>query len=325
MPKLIIASFILFLINSTSYAQNKNCASDELMEIRGVVELTSGCIYKSRVLITESNTHLDCKGAEFKGHSSQKIGILIDSKGKEINNISVRNCRVSGFDSSGVRVTWDRVDSKKGDDKENIYKKTPKDITLDNLYIENSGRVGVYVDDYVQNLTLKNSVVIGSGATGIYLEHSSRDISILDNKIINNGFGVNSKREGLAIDSSANNIISGNVFKSNNAGGIFLYKNCGEHIESGNQVLRWQHSDFNVISNNYFEDEKVGVWLASRQEKNLKGMRCGDPVLNDKGWYADYADNNKVEKNKFCRTKKEFIDKGQFNIISGSMQFCVLP
>ena len=26
------------------------------MEIRGVVELTSGCIYKSRVLITESNT-----------------------------------------------------------------------------------------------------------------------------------------------------------------------------------------------------------------------------------------------------------------------------
>ena len=37
-------------------------------------------------------------------------------------------------------------------------------------------------------------------------------------------------REGIAIDGSRNNRISNNVINLNSAGGIFLYKNCGEYV-----------------------------------------------------------------------------------------------
>ena len=36
-------------------------------------------------------------------------------------------------------------------------------------------------------------------------------------------------REGISVDGSYDNTIVGNVFAGNSAGGLFLYKNCGEY------------------------------------------------------------------------------------------------
>lgn len=317
-----LIGILIFFYGNLSHAEEKKCSSDNLMLVKGNVELKGGCVYEAQVVINQSNTHLDCKGAQFKGRSGWKIGLLIDSKGKELKNISIKNCRFYGFESSGIRVTWDVIDSRKGDDRDAIYAKTPRDISISNVTVEKSGRVGIYIDDYVQDLTVADSVISDSGAVGIYLEHSTQRINIINNQIVNNGYGGRVNREGLAIDSSAHNKVIGNVFKSNNAGGIFLYKNCGENIDSGKQVVRWQHSDFNIIKNNYFENEKIGVWLASRQERDLRGMKCGDPVLNSRGWYADFADNNVLDDNQFCQTEKNVIDKGRSNSVSGSVNFC---
>ncbi len=179
-----------------------------------------------------------------------------------------------------------------------------------------SGRVGIYFDDYVTHSTLSHSIVRDSYMSGIYLEHSSRNNKVVDNQIIDNGherFGKG-KREGLAVDSSAYNLIEGNRFESNGAGGVFLYKNCGEHFSTGKSVIRWQHSDYNVIRNNTFVNEPVGIWLASRQNRDLSGFDCGDkPREGSLKFYPDYADNNVVEGNHFFGGKVMVRNDGQGN------------
>ena len=300
------------------------CEAADLDNISGKVVLPENCSYRRQIMITTSHTTLDCRNSTFIGTGREKIGLIIDSKGKPLSDITVKNCNFTKFDSSGVRVTWSEADIRKGDDHARIYERTPTGIVLDNINVKDSGRVGIYIDDYVTDTTIRNSNITGSGGVGIYLEHSSQRIKLLNNKIVGNGFlkGGKSQREGVAVDSSANNLIQGNLFKGNGAGGIFLYKNCGEHISTGKQVLRWQHSDHNLIKNNVFIDETVGVWLASRQGRDLTNWDCGDPPMNSRGQYADYANDNQLKDNIFCRTASAVTDNGKSNQVSGSTYSC---
>jgi hypothetical protein len=67
------------------------------------------------------------------------------------------------------------------------------------------------------------------------------------------------------------------------------------------------HSADNVIAFNRFENEKVGVWIASRQSRDLKGFACGDPVVHEKKfgpftlerYYRDHAERTAVRFNCF--------------------------
>lgn len=274
----------------------------ELPEVRGNTSLSPHCVYKEAVIITSSNTTLDCHGAVLEGDNERPFGIMINSRGKPLSDVTVRNCKVRHFTRSGIRITSDIAASKLSPNHEENYRRTPTRITLENVEVTGSGRVGIYFDDYVTHSTLSHSIVRDSYMSGIYLEHSSRNNKIVNNQIISNGhesFGKG-KREGLAVDSSAYNLIEGNRFESNGAGGVFLYKNCGEHFSTGKSVIRWQHSDHNVIRNNTFVNEPVGIWLASRQNRDLSGFDCGDKPRDSSGkYFNDYADNNVVEGNKF--------------------------
>ncbi len=290
--------------------------------IQGKLDLAEGCVFETSIKIISSNTILDCKGSTFLGLPGQKIGLLIDSEGRELNNVVVRNCIFRGFESSGIRISWDINDVAKGNDKEEIYRRTPTKILLDNIKVIDSGRVGVYIDDYVSGVSIVGSEISNSGGVGIYLEHSSRDNKIIGNVISKNGFRNKSSREGLAIDSSANNEVIGNSFVGNSAGGVFLYKNCGEHFDSGRQVIRWQHSNFNIINNNKFFEEKIGIWLASRQNKKLDKWGCGDPK-NTHGNYDDFANNNIVADNNFCKVETPFIDSGFRNTVLNVVVSCI--
>lgn len=40
-------------------------------------------------------------------------------------------------------------------------------------------------------------------------------------------------------------------------------------------------SDENIVRHNVFVGERVGVWLASRQSKDLSKWDCGDPPLTE--------------------------------------------
>lgn len=310
-------------LSSMAHAK-AGCDAELPGKIKGHITLPESCVYQVQLKITDGNTTLDCKNSTFDGGGVRKLGLLIDSEGNRLADVTVKNCTFKNFTSNGIRVAWTAKDNDKGADHKVIYERTPTRINFENVKVVNAGRVGIYLDDYTSYITIKNSEITGSGGVGIYLEHSSKNISLTSNRIAENGFGVgaNNPREGLAIDSSADNSIVGNVFQHNAAGAIFLYKNCGEHFNTGKQVLRWQHSNNNVIEDNSFLDEKIGVWLASRQGRDLARWDCGDPSINKKGNYADFADFNEVKNNTFCRTLNSIRDNGKENKISGQKTAC---
>ena len=283
-------------------------------EINSSRVLQPNCIYKQSLTITKSNVTLDCRGATLQGTVKDKIGLFIDSRGEGTRNILVKNCRFLDFATTGVLIGWRGQNKEDDSDREIMFSKAPSNITLENVEIRRSGRVGLYVDAYVRKVTLSNSIVEESGGVGVYLEHSSQQTTLKNNRIARNGNGK-TPREGVAIDSSAMNEIRNNVISNNSRGGIFLYKNCGEGRSKGTQN-RWQHSNQNVIAQNKFFSEDVGVWIASRQSQNLKAWDCSDQSMDDRNeYYRDFADENVVELNSFCRTAVAVKVEGDSNKI----------
>ena len=284
--------------------------------ISGTVVLPAQGRYRGGLLITDSHTSLDCQGSVFDGHGEDAIGLLLDSGGRELFDVTVRNCVFQNYAASGVRVTWNVPDIRKGDDHAAIAARTPRDIVLDQLVVTGSGKVGIYLDDYVTGVTLRHSVIEDTAGVGLYLECSTHHNTIAGNTFRNNGYRHWGKpdREALAVDSSSDNVIEDNRFAGNAAGAIFVYKNCGEHIGSGRQVLRWMHSDNNLIRGNTFTNERVGVWLASRQSRDLSRWDCGDPPMDaSRTYYQDYADHNQVVGNTFCRVDVPIRNEGDHN------------
>jgi len=180
------------------------------------------------------------------------------------------------------------------------------------------GAAGLHVFNHVNHVTMQNSIVERS-RMAIYFGYHARDNSVLNNRFIENGLDLDGKnpRETIAIDSSANNIVSGNYFQRDTKGGVFLYTNCGEFSDGGSvNKSRIQHSDFNRITGNHFTDMPVGIWIAARQSKNMKKADCGDvPMDEDHKFYQDFANSNQVTGNDFCRTPVAVRIEGDFNVI----------
>lgn len=293
----ILAAFPVVVFS----AVEGECVLPNQGKIVGDVRLSAACTYFQTARIVESNTTLDCNGATLDGGGRRAVGVLVSGGGGRIENVTVKNCRIQNFSKRGVNITSGiRINSFSVDRAEN-YRVSPKNIIIDHVEVLGSGRGGVYFDSYVTDSVLMNSMVKGSKKVGVYLEQGTQGIRILNNTI--QGNGVEGRREGLAIDSSAKNTVEGNHFSGNAGGGVFIYKNCGENFKAGRSALRWQSSDFNIIKNNTFTDESIGVWIASRQSKDLSKWGCGDSAVDARGrYYKDYANNNVVEGNEFCRT-----------------------
>ena len=309
---LLVVSSSLSMMMLSSMAEAVECNLPN--KISGNVRLESRCVYNASIVISDSDTVLDCSGATLDGGDLLKTAILINGRGKKINNVTIRNCRLVNFVGRVINVTSGIPKWSLSKDIEKNYSVSPEKIVIDNVSVT-GGRGGVYFDSYVTDSVLRNSVVRGADKVGIYLEQGSKGISILDNKIIKNG--VSGRREGVAIDSSANNLIKGNIFDGNGAGGVFLYKNCGENFKSGKSVLRWQPSDHNRIVDNVFRSQPVGVWVASRQSRDLSKWGCGDPALDGRSrFYEDFANNNHVESNQFCDVRIPIRVEGDNNYVA---------
>ncbi|MFK5667252.1 right-handed parallel beta-helix repeat-containing protein [Pseudomonas shirazica] len=287
--------------------------------LQGNTKLKGGCIYHQSVVISSSNISLDCDGATLDGMGKLKYGIQVVSNGKKLSNVRIENCSVENFAINGIMVGSGIPDFKRSRNRQENYKTSPTQIEIKNVQVDRSGNVGVYLYSYVTNVTLQGSTIKGSKSSGVYLEQSSQSNKIINNIIRDNGGWDGERtgqREGLSIDSSAKNLIQGNSFISNAAGGVFLYKNCGENFSKGMAVLRWQSSNDNIIRDNKFIDEKIGVWVASRQGSDLSHRDCGDPSLDgSKKYYKDYANNNLIEENTFCRNRQYVRIGGDENVV----------
>lgn len=288
--------------------------ADERIELTATSHLDPSCTWTRGVEILASNVTLDCQGAHIAA-PDRRFGVYIHADtDTPLANITVRNCWVEGFlnnyhiEREGFRQLAEGVE----------YVNGFSNIVIEDSTSMNSRGVGVFVNGYVEGVTLRNMHVEGAGSAGIYLEAGSKNGVVEGNTIIDNGFGENGPaggprtvagidfwywgtgREGLAIDGSRFNVVRNNTFQSNVAGGIFLYKNCGEFVTS--RPDRWFHrrygADGNVIENNTFIDEDNGVWIGSRMGENTFPMECSDPQYLP-GYALDYADDNVVHDNVF--------------------------
>lgn len=317
-------------------APAQGCVQRDL-EITRSTTLDPACRYLGTVTITGSDLVLDCRGAtldgEYKVQRTLRIGWT-----RRVTGVEVRNCVVTGSRSHGVIVGLGQPDGRKPTDAEGhaFYDQHPQNILLRNLTVRRNSRVGVYIDDYVRKVTLRDSTIEENGGAGVYLEHSSRGSQILGNRILRNGRGATGGvpradrgwREGIAVDSSAENVITGNVISGNAAGGIFLYRNCGERPGNPDQVTRWQPASRNLIRDNQIQGGVVGIWLASRQDRPFEESQCRlrpDPARHI---FADAAPDNRVEANRISgvRTGIRVADDGNSvsdNTIQAS-QDCLL-
>ncbi len=297
------------------------CSStDERTTLTASARLDPACVYTRGFDITASKVTLDCRGAVIDatgrgGGSGIEVRAPADA---DLSRVTIRNCDVRGFLNS-IRVTRDGFRALPAGHE---YDHGIRDVVIEHSQVSGSRGVGIYVDGYVTRTTIRHTTITGAGSSGIYLEAGSADNVVIGNSIRDNGFRENGPsgsifsfagarfrfwgigREGISIDGSRRNLVAGNSFEGNSAGGVFLYTNCGEYVNS--KPERWFQrrygADDNVIVGNRFEGGANGVWVGSRMGESTLPMECSDPTYVKQGitWVAlDRAARNKILANSF--------------------------
>lgn len=291
----------------------------DAVEVTVSSHLDPECIYTGGVRIVASEVSLDCRGAVIRG-SGGGVGILIESPADvTMSDVTVRNCRTEGF-LNGMKVTRAGFRELAAGVE---YDHALRDVVIRDSTVSDSRGVGIFVDGYVTRVTLTGLAVQRAGSAGIYLETGSRANTVAHNLILDNGFRENGPggslfeldgttlaywgtgREGLAIDGSSDNVVLGNYFRGNSAGGVFLYTNCGEYPDRARYFERRYPSDRNVISTNVFDGGWHGVWVGSRMGENVFPMQCTNEPFFEAPFVTyilDRAADNVVTNNQFNAT-----------------------
>ena len=92
------------------------------------------------------------------------------------------------------------------------------------------------------------------------------------------------------------------MFSGNSAGGVFLYKNCGEYPDRDRYFERRDPAADNLIEQNVFMGGRNGVWVGSRMGENTLPMECTDPAYVEASGIRvvlDRAPDNTVRDNEF--------------------------
>ncbi|MEE2786707.1 MAG: right-handed parallel beta-helix repeat-containing protein [Myxococcota bacterium] len=284
----LVASSLTLLCIDTGYAsprgpimpldENAQPCVHPTRNLEGDVQLERRCIYDQSFRIKTANTVLDCQGAQLRADDAYQLEI----KGT-IDNVVVKNCYLTGGKGVAVRIRK----GIHGDDHDALRAQSPTNIVIRNLSIVNSQHTGVYLHQYTVGVTVENSVILNSSAPGLYLAPYGRHHRIINNLIEGSGHRKPDgfprigwyRREGIAIDGSSEHLISGNDIINGALGGIMLYKNCWEHRYTNSKSRpRTDHARANIIENNRFARQPFGVWVASRQSRDLSQMGCGDPT-----------------------------------------------
>lgn len=144
---------------------------------------------------------------------------------------------------------------------------------------------------------VRHSKVTGrSSSTAVYLDAESAYTELSDTAI-----DAQTRRELLAVDGSAHNLIARNRFVSPVKGGIYLYRNCGE-----GGTVRHQAPQFNRIEGNTFDYRtnwgwRPAVWVGSRARvgQGWRSYCAADSgySLGSSANDGDFADRNVVQNN----------------------------
>ena len=308
---------------------------NQTLRIKDHSALSKGCDLAGksvRFVLDSSNSSLDCQGAALSTMADDQAkasAITVQPKtDAAIKDITVANCHVDGY---GHALHIHQFSNPKQRNARHFTDPTanralaPRDIRIINVSSLNSINSGMFVGDHVQAVTFDHTRVQNAGTVGLYLEFGSRDNVIKNSVFIGNGFrSFKPNREAIAVDSSSNNRIENNQFIHNGAGSILLYRNCFEHADDStrnNHFKRTESSRDNIISGNTFRDEPVGVWVASRQSRNLKGFECGAYLIKQTllaSYHLDSAKDNIIANNRFEQVEQGIIVEDDGTQISGN-------
>ncbi|OLF37126.1 hypothetical protein BTV98_09475 [Psychrobacter sp. Cmf 22.2] len=296
----------------------------QTVPIKGHNTLSKNCDLTGQSIrfeLSDSHSSLDCQGAQLStsaDDSSKASAILIRPKtDAAIEDITVANCHVEGYghalhirqySNPNQRYTRGFIDPAAN------RALAPRDIRVINVSSQGSINSGMFVGDHVHGVTFEQLYVQNAGTVGLYLEFGSRDNVIKNSVFVGNGFRTfKPNREAIAVDSSSNNRIENNQFIHNGAGSILLYRNCFEHADDpsrSNHFKRTESSRDNIIRGNVFQDEPVSVWVASRQSRNLKGFECGAYLVKQTpfaSYHLDSAKDNQIIDNQFAQVEQGII------------------
>jgi len=246
---------------------------------------------------------IDCNGGWFNDGKATELIIRSDKNGGNWDrpeNITIRNCRIRG----SIRIIGlGRNGEARGVNQSShllghtarAQAAAPTGITISGVKFEAVGGIPLYITPGGTRVTVENCEFGGwSSSTGIYLDAESAN-----NTIRNNSFSLQTGREIIAVDGSANNRIEGNRFSRIPYGGVYLYRNCGE-----GGTVRHQTPRGNSITGNRFDTSGLGlacsaIWLGSRNGDRPychadDGYPFGSSADN-----RDFADGNTVSGNTF--------------------------
>lgn len=315
-----------------------DCAAlvpNQTVRVKGHSALSQGCDLTEKSIRFEldtSDSSLDCQGAKLStaaNDSSKTSAITIKPKtDSAIEDIAVANCHVDGYGHALHIRQYSNPNQRYARgliDPTANRALAPSDIRVSNVTSRNSINSGMFVGDHVHGVTFDNVHIQNAGTVGLYLEFGSRDNVIKNSVFVGNGFrNFKPNREAIAVDSSSNNLIENNHFIHNGAGSVLLYRNCFEHADDparSNHFKRTESSRDNIIRHNFFQEEPVGVWIASRQSRNLKGFECGAYLIKQTpfaSYHLDSAKNNQVIDNRFEQVEQGIVIEDDDSLISGN-------
>jgi hypothetical protein len=316
-------------------------AAKRTYQLKCSIELKPSDLVRKEIWISgaeASGVRLNCNGATLgggfvQGQRTDRV-LTIASIGESAHksrpeNIQILQCNIVG--KVFVRG-WNhdelRRSARHAGHTLRAQEAAPKNILIDRTVITTSTETPLYVGAGVTHLTISRSKITGESKHGpaIYLDQESGFNRILDNYIavategkkicfLGQCIKYAPGREQIAVDGSADNLISGNHFGGLNHGGIYLYRNCGER-----GVIRHQAPQRNVISNNrffyrHYTGSNPAIWLGSRNGgKGYCDQDAGFPFgssANDN----DEAFFNEVKENRFVnRSPRRYIrDHGRHN------------
>jgi parallel beta-helix repeat protein len=292
--------------------------ADARITVTSSIHLDPACIYTRGFEIVASDVTLDCRGASIVKDLAfnTKHGILIEAPTSvPLHDVTVRNCTVSSFDNN-LRITREGFkDLPVGSEYEHAF----SNILIENDTFLDSENSGVFVNAFVTGVRFSRNAVTGAGSVGIYLEAGSKDNVVEQSVVADNGwkdvipgpasiviggttiYYVSTGREGIAVDGSRNNVIRDNLVTDNAAGGVFVYKNCGEDASRPGHWVRNYGASGNVIRHNVVGDGPNGIWVGSRSAENQVFMDCSDtPIVDESGLrvYLDPAPDTTIEYNR---------------------------
>lgn len=230
------------------------------------------------------------------------------------SGIKIENCRIKG----SVRL-WGM--GKNGEEEDVRYSSTfsdhplrirnnaPSYVKLDNVTIDGTGRIPLYIAPGVNNVHVSNSNIKGkSVSVGVYFDTESSH-NIIENSTIQT---KTDSRELIAIDGSSHNKLFNNYLSSLNNGGIYFYRNCGE-----GGTVRHTPPEHNQIINNIFYYKSYWGWEDAIYLGSRNGLRT---YCNDDSGYSfgssisnyDYARYNVIAQNQvFKFDPDDMIDEGR--------------